>query len=281
MTFLRWVGGKSNLKHKIINQFPKEYTIYIEPFIGSGAVFFELKPTKSIISDINENLINSYKQVKNNCNELIKHLVEIEKEYTILTETEKRNYYNIKKDLYNELKKDIENNKLENAILFIFLNKTCFNGIYRENRNRIFNVPFGTQKKVNIIDIEKIKECSKLLQNTEIYNCSYSKIFEKIKQENLKDCLIYLDPPYMVSNNSKFTSYTSDKFLQKEQEELNILFKEFSDNHFIFQSNSHCDFILEKYKNYSIEIFDIKRSVNSKIENRKNIKQEVLIFNKK
>ncbi len=275
MTFIKWVGGKSFLKNKIINFFPKDYEIYIEPFLGSGAIFFELNPKKAILSDINEGLINSFIQVRDNIEILIKELKKLQEEYILLNQDQRKIIFNEKKNQFNKIKFNINENKIQCAILFIFLNKTGFNGMYRENKNGLYNIPIGKQPKICIIDEKKIMECHYKLQNKEIYHMNYKQVFELIK--NLNNKLIYLDPPYFINENNKFTNYNSVSFGNKEQEELKNYFDN-SKNSFIFQSNSYSDKVLDLYKNYQIEVFNVKRQINSKVEERKKIKQEILII---
>lgn len=277
MAFIKWCGGKSSLKNKIINFFPKEYDIYIEPFLGSGSIFFELNPKKAILADINISLINSFIQVRDNIEILIKELKKLQEEYILLNQEQRKIIFNEKKNQFNKIKFNISENKIECAILFIFLNKTGFNGMYRENKSGLYNIPIGKQQKICIIDEKKIMECHYKLQNKEIYHMDYKQIFELTK--NLDNKLIYLDPPYYINENNKFTNYNSDSFGNKEQIELKNHFDN-SNNSFIFQSNSYSDKVLDLYKNYQIEIFNVKRQINSKIEERKKIKQEILIIKK-
>lgn len=278
MTFLKWCGGKNSLKEKIISYFPKNYDIYIEPFLGSGSIFFKLNPKKAILSDINESLINSFIQVRDNIENLIIELKNLQNTYTSLMFEEKKIMFNEKKKRFNEIKFNIKNNQLESAYLFIFLNKTGFNGMYRENKNGFYNIPIGKQKNICIIDENKIRKCSFQLQDKEIYHLSFDKILELSKKYN--NCLIYLDPPYFINENNKFINYNSNSFQNESQYKLKEYFDNLNNCCGIFQSNSYSNEVLELYKEYKIIDFDIKRQINSKIENRKITNKEILIIKK-
>ena len=274
--FIKWVGGKRGLLNQILPLFPKEFNNYYEPFVGSGAVFFKLfsrralKNKKVVLSDINAELINSYNIVKNNPFELINQL-EIYKE-----QHSKEFYYQIReldrKEDYNKL------SSLEKAIRFIYLNKTCFNGLYRVNKKGYFNTPIGSYKNPNIADHNMILSASEALQNVTIKHQSFKEVLKEAK----KDDLVYFDPPYYPLNDtSNFTSYDSNCFLEDEQFELFELFEKLSAMGVkVVQSNSDTEFIKDLYKNYDIQIVNANRFINSKSNGRGKI-TEVLIRNYK
>ncbi len=274
--FIKWVGGKRGLLNQILPLFPKEFNNYYEPFVGSGAVFFKLfsrralKNKKVVLSDINAELINSYNIVKNNPFELINQL-EIYKE-----QHSKEFYYQIReldrKEDYNKL------SSLEKAIRFIYLNKTCFNGLYRVNKKGYFNTPIGSYKNPNIADHNMILSASEALQNVTIKHQSFKEVLKEAK----KDDLVYFDPPYYPLNDtSNFTSYDSNCFLEEEQFELFELFEKLSNMGVkVVQSNSDTEFIKDLYKNYDIQIVNANRFINSKSNKRGKI-TEVLIRNYK
>jgi len=272
--FVKWVGGKRGLLEQILPLFPKDFNNYYEPFVGGGAVFFELfskgllKNKKVILSDINKELINTYNVIKNNPFELISELKKYKKQHN------KEFYYKVReldrKNNYNNL------SNLEKATRFIYLNKTCFNGLYRVNKKGYFNTPIGSYKNPNISDEYVILAASEALQNVKILHQSFVKI---LKQTQMND-LVYLDPPYYPLNStSNFTSYNSNCFLEDEQFELFEVFDILTDKGVrIVQSNSDTDFVKDLYKKYDIKIVSANRFINSKSSKRGKI-TEVLIRN--
>ena len=273
MSFVKWAGGKNAVKDRILQSFPKDFNIYIEPFVGGGTILFNLKPQRAIISDTNACLISCYHAIKTDVNSLIEQLTIYQNEYAALqTPEEKREYFDVKKKMYND-NKLIEPLPSIIAPLFIFLNKTSFNGIYRENRKGLYNVPVGRQSTVSILDTKRLLECSKTLQNVEIFCQSYELTIRMAKR--YENPLIYLDPPYYVCPDSKFVGYSDNPFTNDDQ--LNLL-KELEGLSF-YQSNSYCDPILELYSEYNIEIFELTRSISSADRSIK--KKEVLIYPKK
>ena len=274
--FVKWVGGKRGLLEQILPLFPREFDSYYEPFIGGGAVFFELfskgllKNKKVILSDINKELINTYNVVKNNPYELISNLENYKKQHS------KEFYYKIReldrKENYNNL------SNLEKATRFIYLNKTCFNGLYRVNKKGYFNTPIGSYKNPNIADGNVILSASEALQDVEILQQSFKEVLKQAKQGDF----IYFDPPYYPLNEtSNFTSYDSNCFLEDEQFELFEVFDKLADKKVkVIQSNSDTNFIKELYKNYDINIVNANRFINSKGSGRGKI-TEILIRNYK
>ena len=171
--FIKWVGGKSQLLEEIREKYPSKIEKYCEPFVGGGAVLFDIlskfQPKKVLINDINKELINTYSQIKNNCEEMISQLLDLQNIYKTHSLEENKDFFYEKRNRYNELKvngNDDEN--LEKAVLFIFLNKTCFNGLYRVNSKGLFNVPFNNAKNPLLCDEENLKNCSTVLQNVEM-----------------------------------------------------------------------------------------------------------------
>jgi DNA adenine methylase len=272
--FVKWVGGKRGLLEQILPLFPREFDSYYEPFIGGGAVFFELfskgllKNKKVILSDINKELINTYNVVKNNPYELISNLENYKKQHS------KEFYYKIReldrKENYNNL------SNLEKATRFIYLNKTCFNGLYRVNKKGYFNTPIGSYKNPNIADGNVILSASEALQDVEILQQSFKEILKQAKQSDL----VYFDPPYYPLNEtSNFTSYDSNCFLENEQFELFEVFNKLTDKKVkVIQSNSDTNFIRKLYKKYTIKTINANRFINSKGNKRGKI-TEVLILN--
>ena len=225
--FIKWSGGKQNIKNKIISYFPtfNNKTLYVEPFLGGGTILFHLKPKNAIISDTNKNLINTYIQIKTNLKMVIKILTKFDSEYKDKNTDQKKYFYTKRKE-YNEIKhknnQEIKNKPLC-ASLFIFLNKTCFNGLYRENLKGDFNTPKGSYKNPTILDIKLLQSISEYLNsnNIEIYSLNYTQIFEKLEtQTQKKNIIIYLDPPYYPTDTSKFISYGQNVFDKTNHEQL-------------------------------------------------------------
>jgi DNA adenine methylase len=290
--FLKWAGGKRQLLHDIENILPpeikknREIELYIEPFVGGGALLFHLLSNysvkESIINDINPDLILSYKVIKQHPEDLIKKLRKIEKEYLSLSYEERKEYfYHNLRTKFNELKinyskPDIKSSA-EKVALLIALNKTCFNGLYRQNSRGEFNVPVGRYKNPKILDEENLRNISTLLKNTKIVYGSYDSI--KIPTET--NALIYFDPPYRPLTTSGFTKYSKEDFNDKDQKQLAKYFKRLNKNkYYLLLSNSDTKdgFFDELYKGFNIKRVSAKRSINSKANGRGNI-NELLIKN--
>ncbi len=263
---VKWVGGKRQLMFELLKNMPKTYNRYFEPFIGGGALFFELQPQNCYISDMNEELINLYSVVRNNVYELIdtlnKH--EISKEYFLKI----RNLDRTKE--YSKL------SNIEKASRFIYLNRTCFNGMYRVNSQGQFNVPFGNYKNPRILDAENLINCSNLLKSTEICCADFSKILNKVQ----KGDFVYFDPPYVPLNETScFTSYTKDGFDLDMQFRLKDVCDELDSAGVMFMlSNSDTKFINELYSNYGIKKVFASRAINANGNGRSKI-TEVLVRN--
>lgn len=263
---VKWVGGKRQLMFELIKNMPKSYNRYFEPFIGGGALFFELQPEQAYISDMNEELINLYSVVRDNVYELIKDLSkhEVSKEYFL----EIRNID--RTEQYTEL------SDVERASRFIYLNRTCFNGMYRVNSQGQFNVPFGHYKNPRIIDENNLLNCSELLKKTEIKCADFSEILTKVK----KGDLVYFDPPYVPLNDtSSFTSYTKDGFDINMQFKLRDVCDELDNKGVKFMlSNSDTKLVNELYVNYEIKKVFASRQINANADGRGKI-TEVLVRN--
>ena len=223
--FIKWVGGKGQLLSEINKLYPvelgKNINKYAEIFLGGGAVLFDIlskyKLDEVYISDKNLELINTYKSIRDNVDILIKSLKEMEEQYIPLNNEDRKIYYYEKREEYNSLKINSEVNNIEKAILFIFLNKTCFNGLYRVNKKGKFNVPMGAYKKPKICDEENLKNVSLTLRNVKIVYADYRESEKFIDDKTF----VYIDPPYRPLNiTSSFTSYTENDFNDKEQIEL-------------------------------------------------------------
>jgi|ERR1035437_6883081 DNA adenine methylase len=269
--FLKWAGGKGQLLSQLEAFLPDTYNKYYEPFLGGGALFFYLNPKKASVNDINPNLIETYRAVKAQPEELIKILKRLEQKYHRGNEDEQKLFYYKTRTRYNEARLD----SLTKSAYLIFLNKTGFNGMYRENAKGKFNIPFGQHKKPTICNVDGIREASKLLQHTTI-TCGP---FEKAVQKAGKGDFVYLDPPYYpLSTTSSFTSYTGQAFLEEEQLQLFELYRSLdSRGCHVMQSNSKAPFISELYKKFRLETVMAGRSINSQGTGRGKIEELVIL----
>ncbi len=267
---VKWAGGKRQLLKNIIPLVPA-FNKYFEPFVGGAALLFALHPQKACINDLNIELINVYETIRDNKDELI-NLLKIHK-----NNNSKDYFYNIRNidrntNAYSQL------TKVEKAARMIYLNKTCFNGLYRVNKAGEFNVPFGKYNNPDIVPEKIIDSISEYFNNSniQIKNESYSNVVMSAKEGDF----VYFDPPYYpLSETSSFTSYTSEGFGEAEQRELKQIC-DFLTKHKVkfLLSNSYCDFIKDLYKEYICEEVDAKRMLNSKPQRRGSIK-EILIRN--
>ena len=286
--FVKWAGGKTQLLPEIRKHYPHRIKKYCEPFVGGGAVLFDVlqkcRPEKVLVNDVNEELINTYLQIKTDCNLLIEQLSELQQDYKSQSLEKNKILFYEKRLRYNELKinrNDAEN--LEKAALFIFLNKTCFNGLYRVNKRGEFNVPFNNAKNPLICDEENLRECSELLQNVQMKTGDYSDCKDFIDSETF----VYLDPPYRpLTQTSAFTSYSENNFSDKEQLELGKFITEISSkgakvlasNSDPKNTNKEDNFFDDLYSNFEIERITASRMINSNAKRRGAI-SELLISN--
>lgn len=266
---LKWVGGKRQLIDEIMPRIPS-HTKYVEPFVGGAAILFELQPHKAIINDSNAELINVYNMIKEKPDELIKKLMIHE------SNNSEDYYYSIR-----ELDRDKTYNNLsalDKAARIIYLNKTCYNGLFRVNSAGEFNTPYGKYKNPNIVNSTTIKEVSLYLNENEItiLNLDFKEAIKNLR----KDCFVYFDPPYVpISSSSSFTGYTEGGFSLKNQKELKIICDGFTKRGIKFmQSNSDSPFVRELYRNYTIVSVKARRSINSDAGKRGGV-GEVLIMN--
>ncbi len=266
--FVKWAGGKSRLLEQFKPLFPKEgsYKKYIEPFLGGGAVFFYLEPKEAIISDLNKDLIEAYKVVNLHLKELLKILKKYEKKHS-------KEFYLKIREKYNADGLD----KITKAAYLIYLNKTCFNGLYRVNSKGGFNVPFGQHKKFSVNETGLL-EASKILKKSKIEHTG----FEQVLKNARKGDFIYFDPPYYPLNiSSNFTTYTKESFLEKEQEKLVKTFKKLDARGCILMlSNSDTPFICNLYKEWNITRVKAKRFINC-IGSKRGDVSEVVVRNYK
>lgn len=284
--FLKWAGGKGQLLSEIEKYYPFEegnITKYAEPFVGGGAVLFDILSKYDLdevyISDINFELINTYRVVRDNVDSLIKLLYTMQSEFISLDTNNRKLYYMEKREHFNYLKvNENESNNIEKAALMIFLNKTCFNGLYRVNKNGLFNVPMGSYKNPLICDENNLRAVSKKLQSVTIVCGDYRESADFIDENTF----VYFDPPYRpITDTASFTAYTENLFNDEEQIELARFVdnmcrkgaKIIISNSDPKNSNTNDNFFENIYSSYKIKRVDATRMINCKSKARGKIKE--------
>lgn len=295
--FLKWAGGKTQLLSILEDNLPenvkrsKTFESYVEPFVGAGAFFIYLASNynfdRIVINDINYKLINTYKIIKNNCDELIDKLSKMKNEYLQYDEV-------AQKEMYLRIREEFNNwecvDNIKQAANFIFINKTCFNGLYRENKKGGYNVPWGQHKNPSIYDEEQIRSISKLLNlkdingNDKIIICNSD--YRKLKEYIYKDTIVYFDPPYRPVTKGGFNDYNKSGFNDNEQIELAKFYCELDAiGAKVMLSNSdpknldiNDEFFDRLYRNFDIERVSASRMINSNGKGRGNI-TEILVKN--
>lgn len=269
--FVKWAGGKRQLLGQFALLFPNKFNNYLEPFVGSGAVFFymiqKFEPGEVIISDLNEELINAYELIRDEVEKLIVELKQHKQSHLI----EGKQYY-----LMMRAKNPAELPPLERAARFIYLNKTGFNGLYRVNSKGKFNVPMGSYKNPDIVQEEKLRWVSNLLKNIIIKVSSFETVVNFAKPGDF----VYFDPPYYPLEKGKnFTTYTKETFLEDEQQKLAQVFKQLDNKGcLVMLSNSDTKFIKNLYSNYNIHQVQATRMINCHGNKRGKI-NEVVVTN--
>ncbi|WP_135825592.1 DNA adenine methylase [Halorussus ruber] len=218
---LKWAGGKSQILHEIVPRLPSDFNHYHEPFFGGGAVFFDLQPPNGTINDLNSRLMNFYRQVRDNHEELIETNKKHQREIDELDDEATEEYYYDKRDEFNSLRQHglCENEVLE-ASLLLFLNRTCFNGLYRENQSGKYNVPFGRRTSPDVVREERIRAAHDALQNTDIRNQDFTYVKHVVGEKDA----VYFDPPYKpVSETANFDDYLAGGFGADKQRKLRDL----------------------------------------------------------
>lgn len=288
--FIKWVGGKSQLNDQLDALLPEDFALwdnvtYIEPFVGGGVMLFYMLQhypniSHAVINDINNDLTTCYKTVRDTPEQLIASLQAIENDYRNLpTEEAKKDFFLNARDRYNQ--KNLE--PVENTTLFFFLNRTCFNGLYRVNKRGLFNVPFGKYANPTICDAETIRQDSKLLQKVEILTGDFEQTFAYANDRTF----FYFDPPYRpLSNTSSFNDYAKEDFNDSAQIRLKMFCDKIHNADFAFMlSNSDCSgknaedtFFDDLYGAYQIERVFASRSINSDPTKRGKL-TEILVHN--
>lgn len=294
--FLKWAGGKTQLLDELSKRLPKyikqSQTIkrYCEPFVGGGAFFFFLKNhyeiKESILIDLNEELILAYKVIQSQHEKLIDLLKKIEKNYLEKNDEERKKFYYKIRSLYNKQMHNFDykrENKqwVERTKYLIFLNKTCFNGLFRLNSKGEFNVPFGRYKNPTICDEKNLKEVHRALKGVTVISDDFEKANMYIKEETF----VYFDPPYKpISSSSYFTSYSKEGFTDSDQKRLSQFYKKMDKgNAYLLLSNSdpknedpENNFFDKLYKKFTIERVDANRFINCDPKGRGSIKELII-----
>lgn len=286
--FIKWVGGKTQLLDEIRKFYPERIEKYCEPFVGGGAVLFDvlskISPKEVLINDINSELINTYKQIKDDSINLIDILSDLQEKYWASSIEDNKKLYFEKRERFNFLKVNGEKKyDLEKASLFIFLNKTCFNGLFRVNSKGLFNVPFNNAKKPLLCDEGNLKKCSELLKNVKMTVGSYRQCENFINEKTF----VYIDPPYRpLTQTAAFTSYSENEFGDKEQIELAKFIESLAAKKaLVVTSNSDPKnvsdddlFFDNLYSKFTIKRVSASRMINSNAKKRGAI-NELLISN--
>ena len=268
--FVKWAGGKRQLLSQIQERMPENYNHYFEQFVGGGAVFFLTQPSKALINDINKALINTYQRICDSPKEFLSEVNKIDSE---MWEDGKQYYYTIREHYNDKLMKSEYD--VELAALFVFLNKHCFNGLYRVNGKGLFNVPYNNSRRVSV-NGDSIIEISKYLQGITIIDGD----FEDACRDARKGDFVFLDSPYAPLNPTSFESYTKEGFDIESHKRLAKLYDELTTRGcYCMLTNHNTDLINELYgnKGYKIDVVSVRRMINSDASNR--VGEEVIICN--
>ena len=268
--FTKWTGGKRQLLGELRSYMPETYGRYFEPFVGGGALFFDLAPEKAVINDFNEELINAYRQIKNNPAELINLLI--------------KHKENNSKDYYLALRSADRDGRIsrmtgvERAARILYMLRVDFNGLYRVNSKNQFNVPYGRYKNPKIVDVDLLYQISEYLNENDV-EILQTDFAEAVKDAQTGD-FVYFDPPYIPLNEtSSFTSYTHEGFSYEEQIRLRNTFKELTERGvYAILSNSSSPLVEELYKDFNIYFVEAQRTNGAKSSSRGKI-SEIIVTN--
>lgn len=276
---IQWVGGKKRLLNTLKLFTDKGFNNYHEVFLGGGCLLFNLLPENTISVEKNVNIYKIYENIKLNHLQIIKDLEVLEKNYHDLPDKEARKkYYLDKRDKFNKLNYDTKESGLEKTILLLFMNKTCFNALYRENSKGLFNVPFGNGRDCNICNKEKITKLHEYLNKPDIkiINSDFEYIMDYVKENDI----VYIDPPYYPLNKSSFTTYTNDGFTIKDNDRLISFIKKLCDKKVkVILSNSNNQYYKDKLNFLKIYELSISRTLNCKKEDRQKKLCEIIVTN--
>lgn len=268
--FVKWAGGKRQLIPQIRERMPEKYNNYYEPFVGGGAVLFELQPANALINDINKALINTYNIICNEADAFLEAVNRLDEE---MWEDGKKYYYSVREHYNDKLMKSEYD--VELAALFVFINKHCFNGLYRVNGKGLFNVPYNNSRRTSA-DENVIREVSKYLKGVKIINGD----FEEACKDAKKGDFVFIDSPYAPLNPTSFESYTKEGFDIESHKRVAKLYDELTARGcYCMLTNHNTELINELYgnKGYKIDVVSVKRMINSDASNR--VGKEVIICN--
>lgn len=284
---LKWAGGKRQLLDELYSRFPTEYENYHEPFFGGGALFFDLEPHDGTINDTNVRLVNFYEQIRDNPNELIDRLRsfrspedEPDENRDYANSNTKGNsineYYYQQRAIFNKRPYGEDFDPIQEAAILLYLNRTGYNGLYRENSNGGFNVPIGRYSNPDWVQASRIREVSQVLKNTGIFNQDFTYIFDEAQEGDL----VYFDPPYQpMSSTANFTDYSAEGFGQADQERLLQVTKQLDENGIhVILSNSGVLFEMYDEAGFNVEIEGATRAINSDADNRDEV-DEIIATN--
>jgi len=270
---LKWVGGKRRISNEIASHFPKSFGAYFEPFLGGGSVFFKAKPNKAHLSDLNTSLINYYMYLRDYPEALLKSAQKLQTKFNNLdSQDDRKNLYYEIREKYN---KESSKPGLHPATYFLFLNKTAFNGLYRENAKGQFNVPFNNSKALKLLDPIQVALNSKALSGAKLQACCYREAVRSAKSGDLA----YFDPPYVpLSDTSAFTDYTKSPFGQTAQEELRDLALDLrARGVHVILSNSYSPIVKDLYKTFDLHQLQINRLVAAESTSRGKISEYLIV----
>ena len=279
---VKWAGGKRQILPEIKSLLPREFGKFHEPMLGGGALFFDLEPSEGTVNDINPRLVNLCVQIRDRPQDLVKRCREFREpeadtdpERDFHSKDRKGNkidsYYYQQRALFNRRPNGEEFSELEEAALFLYLNRTCFNGLYRENQDGEFNVPSGDYSNPDWVQENRIRSASKVLEPVKIFNRQFS----YVEEEASKGDVVYLDPPYKpMSSTASFTEYSAEGFGKKEQERLLETLRKLDDAGVLFIT-SNSGVMARKYRESRFDVVEVeaKRSINSDASSRDEVKE--------
>lgn len=266
---LKWAGGKRQLLSEIVPLMPMNYTKYYEPFVGAGAVLLDQQPKRAIINDTNSELINVYQTIKSQPEELITLLREYEEKHST-------NFYYEVRDMDRNTETFTNISSLEKAARTIYLNRTCYNGLYRVNKKGWFNTPIGRNSTITIVNADGIREISKYLNSADItmLNGDYREALGGITRRDF----VFIDPPYYPMKTDSFLRYATGCFGVEQQKELKELCDKLTKKGVrLMQTNSDCDEIRELYTGYNLVEVNVRRCINAHVDGRRG--KELIICN--
>ena len=266
---IKWAGGKTQLLEHIRTMQPKSYNHYFEPFLGGGAVLLDLVPNCATVNDINPELVNMYMQIKTNPDEVVAALKALDEGHEGSSDV-KAYFYMIREQFNQNLNTDSP----EQAARLIYINKHCFNGLYRVNAKGLFNVPFNNKLRGESFDETNIREVSAYLKNVIILTGDFEAALEDVQSGDF----VFFDSPYVPLNPTSFTDYTKEGFDYEDHVRLANLYKRLSEQGvYCMLTNHNTELVNELYKDFHIKVVQVSRNINSKASARKG--EEVIITN--